>query len=53
MIIGWLLIIVGILFAISGIGETARIRTRGRGDFVFALAGAAGILLIVVGAILV
>jgi hypothetical protein len=53
MMTGWLLIIIGILFAISGIGGTAKIRTRGRGDFAFALAGAAGIVLIVVGAILV
>lgn len=52
MIVGVLLIILGILFAIFGLGGTAKVKIEGLGGIVLTISGVGGIIMIIVGVIL-
>ena len=51
MLVGALLILLGIVFAVLGWGGTATIRIGGLGGLTLVITGFAGIIMIIVGAI--
>jgi uncharacterized membrane protein len=51
LLAGLLLIIIGVIFAIFGIGGTAKIKLE-KGGIVLTITGVGGIILIIVGVIL-
>jgi hypothetical protein len=52
MIVGLLLIVLGIIFAIFGLGGTAKVKIQGLGGIVLTISGVGGIIMIIVGVIL-
>jgi uncharacterized membrane protein YidH (DUF202 family) len=52
MIVGLLLILIGIVFAVMGWGGTAKVQIEGLGGLTLIISGFAGIVMIVVGVIL-
>lgn len=51
MIVGWIIILLGVLFAVFGLGGTAKVRIEGLGGLTLVMSGFAGIILVVVGAL--
>jgi hypothetical protein len=52
MIVGVILIILGIIFAILGWGGTAKVQVEGLGGITLIISGVGGIIMIIVGVIL-
>jgi hypothetical protein len=51
VIVGWLLILLGVVFAVLGLGGTAKVRIEGLGGLTFVVSGFAGIIMVIVGAV--
>ena len=52
MIVGVILIILGIMFAVLGWGGTAKVKIEGLGGITLVISGVGGIIMIIVGVIL-
>jgi drug/metabolite transporter (DMT)-like permease len=52
MLVGLLLILIGIVFAVMGWGGTAKVEIEGLGGLTLVISGVAGIIMIIAGVIL-
>ena len=52
MIVGLILVFLGVLFAVLGLGGTARVRIEGLGGLTLVVSGFAGIIMVIVGVVM-